>query len=74
MEREKNDTVNINVKNDSNEIILKDKENNEQKFKYDQVFDPSSTQEEIFSTAVSPIIEQVCWFVRSLDTCYLVLK
>eukprot|EP00035_Acanthoeca_spectabilis_P020291 m.432117 g.432117 ORF g.432117 m.432117 type:complete len:1136 (-) comp17393_c0_seq1:46-3453(-) len=64
MEREKNDTVNINVKNDSNEIILKDKENNEQKFKYDQVFDPSSTQEEIFSTAVSPIIEQV---VRGLS-------
>jgi len=64
MKREEGDKINVDVVEDANEICLNDKEGNPQNFKYDQVFGPAATQEDIFTTAVSPIIEQV---VRGLS-------
>ena len=64
MEREQGDDINVKPDPESNEITIADKEGNAQTYKYDQVFDPSASQEDIFSTAVAPIIEQV---VRGLS-------
>jgi hypothetical protein len=65
--REEGDAINVGIDKEANEINLSDKEGNPQNFKYDQVFDPTASQEDIFSTAVSPIIEQVRFSSRCMS-------
>lgn len=58
-EREQNDTLNVVVSKETQEIILKDPNDHEQKYKYDKVYGPDTSQLQIYEDAVAPIIEQV---------------